>query len=127
MLTVCASGVAFTAKMVQPKAAAQGAFYFQKIFGDADFLAAGQLIIPPKSTKPTKGTKDNSFVSAFPSIYTYSVVELNVYDTQVFYVIQGAVKFTVHQTSMVLSTGGMFMVPRGKFSMLRPFTACPVN
>lgn len=55
-------GVAFTAKMVQPKAAGQGAFYFQKIFGDGDFLAAGQLIIPPHSTKPTKGTKDNTFV-----------------------------------------------------------------
>lgn len=56
------AGVAFTAKMVQPKAAGQGAFYFQKIFGDGDFLAAGQLIIPPHSTKPTKGTKDNTFV-----------------------------------------------------------------
>ena len=37
-------------------------FSFQKIFGDGDFLAAGQLIIPPDSTKPTKGTKDNTFV-----------------------------------------------------------------
>ena len=55
------AGVAFTANMVQPKPAAQGAFYFQKIFGDGDFLAAGQLIIPPGSTKPTKGTKDNTF------------------------------------------------------------------
>ncbi|KAI0723819.1 Mif2/CENP-C like-domain-containing protein [Cerioporus squamosus] len=84
--------VAFTANMVQPKPAAQGAFYFQKIFGDGDFLAAGQLIIPPGSTKPTKGTKDNTFV---------------------FYVIQGAVQFCVHKTNFVLSTGGMFMVPRG--------------
>ncbi|KAI8989830.1 Mif2/CENP-C like-domain-containing protein [Trametes punicea] len=84
--------VAFTAKMVAPKAAAQGAFYFQKIFGDGDFLAAGQLIIPPHSTKPTKGTKDNTFV---------------------FYVIQGAVKFAVHKSNFILSTGGMFMVPRG--------------
>ena len=49
------AGVAFTANMVQPKPAAQGAFYFQKIFGDGDFLAAGQLIIPPGSTKPTYG------------------------------------------------------------------------
>ncbi|KAH9900941.1 Mif2/CENP-C like-domain-containing protein [Cubamyces lactineus] len=84
--------IAFTAKMVQPKEAGQGAFYFQKVFGDGDFLAAGQLIIPPHSTKPTKGTKDNTFV---------------------FYVIQGAVKFAVHKTNFVLSTGGMFMVPRG--------------
>ncbi|KAI0822805.1 Mif2/CENP-C like-domain-containing protein [Trametes gibbosa] len=84
--------IAFTAKMLTPKAAAQGAFYFQKIFGDGDFLAAGQLIIPPHSTKPTKGTKDNTFV---------------------FYVIQGAIKFAVHQSNFILATGGMFMVPRG--------------
>ncbi|OSD08443.1 hypothetical protein PYCCODRAFT_1429509 [Trametes coccinea BRFM310] len=84
--------VAFTAKMLAPKAAAQGAFFFQKIFGDGDFLAAGQLIIPPKSTKPTKGTKDNTFI---------------------FYVIQGAVKFAVHKSSFVLATGACFMVPRG--------------
>ena len=61
---MCTAGIAFTAKMVTPKAAAHGAFYFQKIFGDSDFLAAGQLIIPPESTKPTKGTKDNTFVRA---------------------------------------------------------------
>ncbi|KAI0780514.1 Mif2/CENP-C like-domain-containing protein, partial [Trametes elegans] len=84
--------IAFTAKMVTPKAAGQGAFYFQKIFGDGDFLAAGQLIIPPHSTKPTKGTKDNTFV---------------------FYVIQGAVKFAVHKSNFIIATGGMFMVPRG--------------
>ncbi|KAI0636564.1 Mif2/CENP-C like-domain-containing protein [Trametes polyzona] len=84
--------VAFTAKMVAPKAAAQGSFYFQKIFGDGDFTAAGQLIIPPKGMKPTKGTKDNTFV---------------------FYVIQGAVQFAVHKSNFILATGGMFMVPRG--------------
>ncbi|TBU35568.1 Mif2/CENP-C like-domain-containing protein [Dichomitus squalens] len=84
--------VAFTAKMITPKAAAQGAFYFQKIFGDGDYLASGVLYIPPNSTKPTKSTKDNTFV---------------------FFVIQGAVKFCVHQTNFILATGGMFMVPRG--------------
>lgn len=62
-LSYCAcTGVAFTAKMVTPKAAAQGAFYFQKIFTDGEFLAAGQLVIPPNSTKPTKSTRDNTFV-----------------------------------------------------------------
>ncbi|KAI0950236.1 hypothetical protein AcV7_008770 [Taiwanofungus camphoratus] len=55
--------VAFTAKMLTPKAAANNDFYFQKIFGDGDFIAAGQLIIPPNKQKPTKGTKDNTFVS----------------------------------------------------------------
>ena len=59
------SGIAFTAKMVAPKPAAQGSFFFQKIFGDGDFLASGQLVIPPNSPKPTKSTKDNTFVRTF--------------------------------------------------------------
>ncbi|KAI0345117.1 hypothetical protein BDW22DRAFT_1353994 [Trametopsis cervina] len=84
--------VAFTAKMVNPKLAANAQFSFQKIFGDGNFMAAGQLIIPPGGTKPTKGTKDNTFI---------------------FYVIEGAVTFKVHRTSFVLATGGMFLVPRG--------------
>ena len=48
--------------MVTPGAAANKDFYFQKIFGDADFIAAGELIIPPDGQKPTKSTKDNTFV-----------------------------------------------------------------
>jgi hypothetical protein len=56
-------GIAFTSKMVEPKAAAQNEWFFQKVFGDGDFIAAGQLIIPPKSQKPSKGTKDNTYVS----------------------------------------------------------------
>ncbi|KAH9843121.1 Mif2/CENP-C like-domain-containing protein [Rhodofomes roseus] len=84
--------IAFTAKMITPKAAANNDFYFQKVFGDADFIAAGELIIPPDGQKPTKSTKDNTFV---------------------FYVIEGAVNLTVHKTSFILATGGMFLVPRG--------------
>ncbi|KAH9952029.1 Mif2/CENP-C like-domain-containing protein [Amylocystis lapponica] len=84
--------LAFTAKMLTPKPAANHEFYFQKIFGDGDFIAAGQLIIPPNKQKPTKGTKDNTFV---------------------FYVIEGAVNFKVHRDSFVLTTGSMFLVPRG--------------
>ncbi|KAM5532924.1 hypothetical protein V8D89_013390 [Ganoderma adspersum] len=83
--------VVFTAKMVTPKPAAQGAFFFQKIFGDGGFLASGQIVIPPNSAKPTKSANDNAFV---------------------FYVIQGAVKVAVHQSSYIIATGGMFMVPR---------------
>ncbi|KAI0093782.1 Mif2/CENP-C like-domain-containing protein [Irpex rosettiformis] len=84
--------VAFTAKMVNPKPAANAQFSFQKIFGDGNFMAAGQLVIPPGGSKPTKGTKDNTFI---------------------FYVLEGAVTFKVHRTSFVLATGGMFLVPRG--------------
>ena len=39
-----------------------------------------------------------------------------------FYVIQGAVKFCVHKTNFILSTGGMFMVPRGEYILVNsPF------
>ena len=44
------------------KPAAQGAFFFQKVFGDGDFLGSGHIVIPPNSTKPTKSAKDNTFV-----------------------------------------------------------------
>ncbi|KZT09565.1 uncharacterized protein LAESUDRAFT_722528 [Laetiporus sulphureus 93-53] len=90
--------VAFTAKMIAPKAAANNDFYFQKIFGEGDFIAAGLLIIPPDKQKPTKGTKDNTFV---------------------FYVIEGAVNFKVHRTSYLIATGGMFLVPRGNMYFIQ--------
>ena len=48
--------------MVRPKAAANNDWFFQKVFGDGEFIAAGQLIIPPKGRKPSKGTKDNTYV-----------------------------------------------------------------
>ena len=32
---------------------------------------------------------------------------------QVFYVIEGAVNCKIHETSFIISTGGMFLVPRG--------------
>jgi len=67
-------------------------FAFQKIFGDGDFIAAGQLIIPVGSEKPSKGTKDNTYV---------------------FYVIEGAVNLKIHTTSFVICSGGCFLVPRG--------------
>lgn len=49
--------------MLKPQAAAGANFLFQKIFGDGSFMAAGQLVIPPGGSKPTKSTKDNAFVS----------------------------------------------------------------
>lgn len=57
--------MAFTAKMVDVKAAASADFFFQKVFGDGNFMAAGQLVLPPKGQKPTKSTKDNTFVRTF--------------------------------------------------------------
>ncbi|KAF8136651.1 Mif2/CENP-C like-domain-containing protein [Boletus edulis] len=84
--------VAFLAKMIDPKAAANSNWFFQKIFGEGEFIAAGQMHIPPKSQKPSKSTKDNTYV---------------------FYVIQGAVSVFIHETSFIITTGGMFLVPRG--------------
>ncbi|KAJ7456533.1 Mif2/CENP-C like-domain-containing protein [Mycena latifolia] len=84
--------VAFTAAMFKPTTAAGGAWKFQKIFGDGDFMAAGQLLIPVNGRKPGKGTKDNTYI---------------------FFVVQGAVKVVVGETEFILASGGMFMVPRG--------------
>jgi len=56
------SGVTFTAKMVEPKVVMNSNYKFQKIFGDGDFIAAGQLVIPPGEQKPAKFAKDNTYV-----------------------------------------------------------------
>lgn len=64
-------GIAAPARTIDPKPAANAEWFFQKVFGDGDFIAAGQLRIPPKSRKPSKGTKDNTYVRpipAFPSL-----------------------------------------------------------
>ena len=90
--------VAFTGAMVNPKLTAREDFMFQKIFGDADFFAAGQLHIPPGKKKPVKITGDNTYV---------------------FYVIQGAVLFQVHQTEYMLATGSQFMAPRGNYYLIK--------
>jgi hypothetical protein len=58
--------VAFTSKMFNPTAAANNQWFFEKIFGDGDFMAAGQLVIPVKGRKPTKATKDNTYVRLTP-------------------------------------------------------------
>lgn len=55
-------GVAFTEAMVKTQPAANAEWEFQKIFGDGDFIAAGQLRIPPHGRKPSKATKDNTYV-----------------------------------------------------------------
>ncbi|KAJ7137942.1 Mif2/CENP-C like-domain-containing protein [Mycena epipterygia] len=84
--------IAFTAKMFSPAPAANNEWFFQKIFSDGDFMAAGQLIIPPKGRKPSKPTRDNTFI---------------------FLVIEGAVNLKVCDTSLIVASGGMFMIPRG--------------
>ncbi|KIM48672.1 hypothetical protein M413DRAFT_437856 [Hebeloma cylindrosporum] len=84
--------VAYPARMFNPKLAGDGSWFFDKVFSDDEFIAAGQLVIPPTGRKPSKAAKDNTYV---------------------FYVIEGAINFKIHNTSMILTTGGSFMVPRG--------------
>ncbi|OAX41543.1 hypothetical protein K503DRAFT_767558 [Rhizopogon vinicolor AM-OR11-026] len=84
--------IVYTAKKVDPKAAAGGEWFFQKVFGEGDYIAGGILRIPPTGRKPSKGTKDNTYV---------------------FYVIEGAVAAVIHGTQYTVATGGMFIVPRG--------------
>ncbi|KAJ7087547.1 Mif2/CENP-C like-domain-containing protein [Mycena belliarum] len=84
--------IVFTAKMFSPMPAANNEWFFQKVFNDPDFVAAGLLRIPPKGRKPSKNTKDNTFI---------------------FFVIEGAVNLKVGDTSLIVASGGMFMVPRG--------------
>lgn len=62
MLTDVVSGIVYTAKKIDPKPAAGAGWFFQKIFGEGDFIAAGVLRIPPQGRKPSKGTKDNTYV-----------------------------------------------------------------
>ncbi|EEB87204.1 hypothetical protein MPER_15542, partial [Moniliophthora perniciosa FA553] len=83
--------IACLAKNVIPQQANNSDWEFQKIFGDEQFIAAGQLIIPVGSRKPNKTTKDNTYV---------------------FCVLEGAVNVKINDLSMVLCQGAMFMVPR---------------
>ncbi|KIJ69215.1 hypothetical protein HYDPIDRAFT_80510 [Hydnomerulius pinastri MD-312] len=84
--------VTFLAKMIEPKPAANSNWFFQKFFGEGDYIAAGQMRIPPRGSKPSKSTKDNTYV---------------------FYVIEGAVSVMIHTTTYIITTGGTFLVPRG--------------
>jgi centromere protein C len=51
--------------MLDPRPAGDGSFSYQKIFADNEFIAAGQLVVPPGSSKPGKSTKDNTYVCIY--------------------------------------------------------------
>jgi hypothetical protein len=53
--------IAFTGKMM----AVDNGLLLQRVFKDEDFVAAGQLMIPPGGKKPSEGTKDNTYVGLF--------------------------------------------------------------
>ena len=56
------AGLAFPGRLVNHRPAANNDFFFTKVFGDGEYIAAGQLLIPPKMNKPSKMTKDNTYV-----------------------------------------------------------------
>ncbi|KAH7107638.1 Mif2/CENP-C like-domain-containing protein [Auriculariales sp. MPI-PUGE-AT-0066] len=90
--------VAVTKHMVQTKAAERDDFRFQKMFGEAEFFAAGQLYIPVGKKKPVKPSRDNAYV---------------------FFLHEGAVRFQVHHTEYQLTTGGQFFAPRGNHYLIK--------
>jgi centromere protein C len=48
--------------MMDPKPTKNHAYKFQRIFTDADFMAAGILVIPANEAKPLKPARDNTYV-----------------------------------------------------------------
>ncbi|KAL1689595.1 Mif2/CENP-C like-domain-containing protein [Schizophyllum commune] len=84
--------IVYTAKMVQTTPSANGEWAFDRIFSDANFMAAGMITLIPNGRKSTKPTKDNTYI---------------------FYVLEGAVNVRIHVQSAIVASGGMFMVPRG--------------
>ena len=52
--------------MVQPKLATETTWLFDRIFADDEFIAAGQLIIPPGGCRPNKSARDATYASFFP-------------------------------------------------------------
>lgn len=55
-------GLAFPGRLVNHRPAVNNDFFFTKVFGDGEYIAAGQLRIPPNKHKPSKMTKDNTYV-----------------------------------------------------------------
>lgn len=57
-------------EQLAPGTVKDGAFTYQKVFGEEAFAAAGVIRIPPGSSKPGKSSKDNAFVSQASSAAT---------------------------------------------------------
>ncbi|TKY90520.1 hypothetical protein EX895_000518 [Sporisorium graminicola] len=81
-----------TRASLRPVVAANQEFRFEKLFNCGGVMATGVLELPPGSRKPTKPSKDNSFV---------------------FCVLQGALRATVHRKSFIVGPQGIFQVPAG--------------
>ncbi|KAG8856020.1 hypothetical protein FRB96_006587 [Tulasnella sp. 330] len=89
--------IAQTAAMMSPKTPADADYSFQKVFMDGEFIAGGILNMPVGGKKPNKGARDNTYI---------------------FFVVEGAVRVMVNKTDFIITTNGMFMVPRGNMYYL---------
>ncbi|KAG8889719.1 hypothetical protein FRB98_003011 [Tulasnella sp. 332] len=89
--------IAQTAAMMSPKTPADANYSFQKVFMDGEFIAGGILNMPVGGKKPNKGARDNTYI---------------------FFVVEGAVRVMVNKTDFIITTNGMFMVPRGNMYYL---------
>ncbi|KAF5369177.1 hypothetical protein D9615_009954 [Tricholomella constricta] len=74
---------------------------FQKSIRDSDFIGSGFVFIEVGGEKERKNVKDNGYV---------------------FIVLEGAVEVTIHRTSYAVSTGGVFLIPRGNDYSIRNIT-----
>ncbi|KAG5643221.1 hypothetical protein DXG03_001344 [Asterophora parasitica] len=79
---------------------------FQQATGDSDFIRSGFVFIQVNGEKERKNVKDNSYV---------------------FIVLEGAVEATIHRTSYAVSTGGVFLVPRGNDYTIRNISSQPAK
>ncbi|KAJ7927102.1 Mif2/CENP-C like-domain-containing protein [Mycena leptocephala] len=91
-------GIYFTPDMFNPSpGGADATWAYQRTLRDANFMSAGQIVIPAGGHKPLKYVRDNSFT---------------------FFIIEGRVRATVRHNDeddveFNLASGGMFIVPRG--------------
>lgn len=124
------TGIACTSKQTRPRKAFNNSFFFEKVFGVDEFMAAGVLEIPVNGLKPTKPSKDNNYVSLGNgkgkgnSCWVRSRIRLEAVfspllffpQSQTFVVIEGAVRVKVFKSNFIVAPGGMFLVPRGEFN-----------
>ncbi|ORX88730.1 hypothetical protein K493DRAFT_319237 [Basidiobolus meristosporus CBS 931.73] len=84
--------LAVTQKEINPTQAKNQTYGFQKFFSEGEFMSSGVIEIYEGGSKPNRNSGDNSMV---------------------FYVISGACRVTIHNTTFDISTGGQFLIPRG--------------
>lgn len=114
--------IACTQDQVRTKDIPNATFSYQKIFGEDEFFAAGVLNIQVKGEKASKNSRDNAYVSVqFAVSFGWGFFPwLTRCKRQVFHVMRGCVKVTLHRHEFFMSEGGQFFIPRGKSPLFVP-------